>query len=176
MKTSIWLPDFKWPEPEDMQDQQILAKVHTNEWAAMHVPNELGEPEYFFTVGHYLYHQRPEVLVVGAPQLVAQQLLRKVALHAQGKLPPLQVGREYPRFIDKLSVAFIPMKLEYYNQYLGFNNWFYGSLKHTYPAVQLVWADMNGAFPWQRHYDSRFSRLQPVLGDQRISSTPDRLH
>lgn len=176
MTSNIWLPEFKWPEPEDLQDQQVLAKIHQNEWTAMHVPSELGKPEYFFTVGHYLHYQRPEVLVVGAPKLVAQKLLQKVALHTQGKLPPLQIGKEYGQFIDQLGVALVPVSVEHYNEYLGFANWFYGSLKHAYPAVQLVWSDMNGVFPWHPRYDLRFSRLQPVLGNANLNNPPERLH
>lgn len=176
MKTDFWLPEFAWPEPEDTQDQQIIAKVQQEEWAAMHVPSQPGKPEYCFTVGHYLYHQRPEILIVGAPTLVAEQLLKKTTLHVQGKLPPLQLGREYPRYIENLSVAFMPIEIEHYNEYLGFANWFYGSLTHVYPAVQLVWSDMNGVFPWQRNYDARFARLQPFLGESGVAASSSSLH
>ena len=166
MASNTWISDFQWPEPEDEQDRELLNKVRIRGWTALHVEGELGRPAYYFTTGHYLHYGQPEVLIMGAPKEVAEQLLIRVALHMRGPFQPLEVGRKYDYFCEDLSVALLPVSIGFYNEYLGFNNWFYGSLDHVYPAVQLVWSDMEGNLPWQEGYDKRFHRLQPLLGDE----------
>lgn len=158
------LKKFVWPKAEDQQDQEIFHQVKQQQWHALFVPTQQGKPGYGFTVGHYLYHQRPEIIIVGAPEKIAKALLDKVAAHNKGDLAQLQTHKLYRQFINGLDAVFVPVMLEHYNQYLGFNNWFYDSLSHAYPVWQLVWPDPQGKFPWQQGYDVRFANLQPVLG------------
>ena len=75
---------------------------------------------------------------------------------------PFQV---YGDIADGLEVVFLPVALPAYNEYLGYANWFYADLPAPYPALQMVWPDPNGVFPWQPGYDARFRRAQPLLGE-----------
>jgi hypothetical protein len=36
-------------------------------------------------------------------------------------------------------------------------------LKQPFPAMQLVWPDEQGRFPWESGYDERFFKLQRLL-------------
>jgi hypothetical protein len=46
---------------------------------------------------------------------------------------------------------------------LGYAIWFYRSLSKPFPAMQLIWPDKQGHFPWEAGYDERFYRLQKAL-------------
>jgi len=158
------LQKFTWPVAEDAQDETIFREINQRGWHALHVPAEQGQPAYTFSVGHYLYQKHPEILIVGAPEKIAQQLLEQVGLRVQGMGERLHANRPYRNFLQGLDVAFLPVSIKHYNEYLGFANWFYDSLEHAYPVLQLVWPDPAGVFPWQRRYDQRFKALQPLLG------------
>ncbi|HLR17366.1 MAG TPA: DUF4262 domain-containing protein [Alcanivoracaceae bacterium] len=158
------IKSFTWPVAEDEQDKHIFSEVNQQGWHGLHVPAKNKEPNYSFSVGHYLTKKHPEIIIVGAPEKVAQKLLAQVALRVQAMDEKLLPNKPYRNFLQGLDVAFIPVAMRHYNTYLGFNNWFYGSLEHAYPVLQLVWPDTAGVFPWQRRYDKRFKALQPLLG------------
>ena len=61
------------------------------------------------------------------------------------------------------TCSFMPIAIEHYQQYLGYAIWFYRSLKQPFPALQLVWPDKQGRFPWESDYDQKFFRLQKLL-------------
>lgn len=164
MAITSMLPGFIWPSAEDDQDQEIFRRINQNGWHALHVPAQQGQPAYSFSTGHYLHKKHPEIIIVGAPEKIAQQLLEQVGLRVQAMGERLLANKPYRNFLQGLDVAFIPVAMKHYNTYLGFNNWFYYSLEHAYPVLQLVWPDTAGVFPWQRRYDQRFKALQPLLG------------
>ena len=56
-----------------------------------------------------------------------------------------------------------PLDLSFYEEYLGYATWFYRSLPQPYPAMQCIWPDKAGLFPYEAGYDSRFSTLQRLL-------------
>ena len=96
---------------------------------------------------------------------LASRLLDSAAVGITGlgrRLRPFQV---YGDIADGLEVVFLPVALPAYNEYLGYANWFYADLPAPYPALQMVWPDPNGVFPWQPGYDARFRRAQPLLGE-----------
>jgi hypothetical protein len=103
--------------------------------------------------------------VVGLKDTLASRLLDSAAVGITGlgrRLRPFQV---YGDIADGLEVVFLPVALPAYNEYLGYANWFYADLPAPYPALQMVWPDPNGVFPWQPGYDARFRRAQPLLGE-----------
>ena len=66
-------------------------------------------------------------------------------------------------FAEGYDCAFAPIEFEHYRNYLGYAVWFYRSLPTPFPAVQMVWPDKEGRFPWEADYDKRFLNLQKPL-------------
>ncbi len=156
---------FRYPRPEDEQDKQLLARIERQGWHHLSVDGAAGEPGYAFTLGHFLKRDHPELIVVGLKDTLASRLLDSAAVGITGlgrRLRPFQV---YGDIADGLEVVFLPVALPAYNEYLGYANWFYADLPAPYPALQMVWPDPNGVFPWQPGYDARFRRAQPLLGE-----------
>ena len=48
--------------------------------------------------------------------------------------------------------------------YLRSSDWFYR--RGEFPAVQLVWADGDGRFPWEGDFDASLAKRQPDLSSK----------
>lgn len=156
---------FRYPAPEDDQDRHFLGKVNQKGWHHLAVPGGNGEPGFTFSVGHFLNHNHPELIIVGLKEELASRLLDSAAIRIKGLGKPYLPYRVYTDIADGLEVMFLPVAYPHYKDYLGFANWFYQTLPAPYPALQMVWPDPKGVFPWQSGYDQRFRRAQPLLGE-----------
>ena len=161
-KSPTMLADFQMPVAEDDHDRKLLSDVAQYGW---HIPYILADetcPGYAFSVVFYLKFGHPEVLVMGLSQPIAHQFINLVGGH-------LMTGRVFqPRertddLAQGFPCSFIPIAIEHYREFLGYNGWFYRSLKQPFPALQLVWPDKQGRFPWETDYDQKFSKLQKLL-------------
>lgn len=155
---------FRYPAPEDAQDKQLLADIQRKGWHHFAVRGGDGQPGFTFSVGHFLNLNHPELIVLGLKDSLASRLLDSAAVRIRGLNKPYQPYRLYNDIADGLEVMFLPVAFPHYKEYLGFANWFYQSLPAPYPALQMVWPDPKGVFPWQPGYDARFHRAQPLLG------------
>lgn len=66
---------------------------------------------------------------------------------------------------DKLSnlpMTFIGVSEQNKKKYFKITNCIYGD---DFSAIQLVWTDMEGHFPFEKDFDERFNLAQPLLGD-----------
>lgn len=160
------IPDhFQLPSPEGDYDVNLLEEVKRIGWHHVHITAEGEEPAFAFSIGHFLTLNHPEIIVLGLQPEIAQQFLNAVAVKLAGAKETIEPYKKYSEFTEGLSLAFIPVSLEYYGEYLGYANWFYGALPKPYPALQMIWPDKSGLYPWEQNYDTRFFRLQPVLGE-----------
>lgn len=156
------LADFQMPVAEDDHDRKLLSDVARYGWHVPHIFADESGPGYSFSVGFYLKFGHPEILVMGLSQPVATQFINLIGGH-------LSTGRVFrPRertndLAQGFECSFIPIAIEHYQYYLGYNIWFYRSLKQPFPALQLVWPDKQGRFPWESDYDQRFFSLQKLL-------------
>ncbi len=156
------LPDFQLPVAEDDSDRKLLSDVAQHGWHVPHVLADESGPSFTFSVGFYLKFGHPEILVMGLSQPVAHKLINLIGCH-------LMAGRVFrPReriedLADGFACSVIPIAIEHYQEYLGYCIWFYRSLEQPFPALQLIWPDKQGRFPWEGNYDQSFFRFQKLL-------------
>jgi Domain of unknown function (DUF4262) len=153
--------DFTLPEAADDLDRKLLSDIEKYGWHIVFVAEEEDSPRFAFTVGLYYSFSHPEILVVGLKQEVAHSLLKSIVtrIEAGAKFEEGELISDIATF----PLTFVPVELDNYRDYLGYAMWFYGSMPAPFPALQLIWPDASGLFPWQEGYDSRFSELQPLL-------------
>jgi hypothetical protein len=156
--------NFTQPVPEGDYDVQLLGKINEVGWHNLHVAEEDGKPAFAFSLGHFHKQNHPEIIVIGLPAETAHQLLNIAVVKIVGAKEKIEPYKKYSDFTEGLSVAFVPVDLKHYGEYLGYANWYYGSMSRPYPAVQMVWPDKVGKYPWESGYDQRFLQIQPILG------------
>jgi len=157
------LPNFRWPEPGGEPDEKLIADVHRYGCHILRVLADDTGPEFAYSIGLYLNYEQPEVLIFGMPVDKAQLILNDLAERAS-RGARFFAGESSDLFLEGYSVSFVEIPLEAYREHLGFAIWFYASLPGPFPAVQLVWPDRDGRFPWDSGVDAEFRALQPVLG------------
>lgn len=158
--------DFQVPEPENDFDLQFLEQIESVGWYNLPVAEdpEKGLPQFSFSIGHFYKHNHPEIIVMGLKPEQAVMLLNVAAVKIMGANERIEPYTAYDDFTETLSVMFIPVALEHYPHWMGYANWFYGSMPRPYPTLQMVWPDPEGKFPWDEGYDERFMSLQLLLG------------
>jgi len=133
-----------------------IAQIVDGRWAVTGVLGDAAHPPLAYTTG-LTEHGRPELLMTGLPPRLAGLLLdhaaQSVALDATfgpGSQVPARLRRPVSlRAIDVIDAG--PMRL---------TRVIFGQ---QFEAVQLVWPDDEGRYPWQRGYAIP-AQVQPLLG------------
>lgn len=153
------LPGFVFPEPHDKADVKLLADIHNYGWHVVGIPDDQEGPGFAFTVGLYVRSLQPEILMMGIPIEPSHRVLNAVAqyLLAGGTLVP---ERRCSGFVDGREVLFRRIHQSQLREYLGCANWFYRPLGSPFPAFQCIWPDLQGRFPHETGFDTRFAGRQ----------------
>lgn len=158
-----WVCDHPGSTRTDYLDQmrQTIARCG---WAVQGVERDRIHPPWAYTVGRTA-HRRPELVVTGMALGRATRLLNDVAahvLHAQAPLP----GEQIPlRGGPTVEIVELPEPTAHLETALDL----YGT---GLRALQLVWADDRGSWPWERgHRAGRGG--QPVLGPRHVRAAPN---
>jgi hypothetical protein len=151
----------KLPEPQDDTDRWLLEQIRHPGWAVVGIEASDEGPGYSFSVGVYHTLDQPEVVVMGLRQRDATLLINDVGerMRAGQRFAP---GDRSDDLAEGYPTAFVGMDRRYYHEYLGYAHWLYRGW--DFPAVQLVWPDKAGVFPWEPGYNARFFPHQRVLG------------
>jgi hypothetical protein len=120
-----------------------------------------GEPSaHAFSVGLFRSWDHPEVAVFGlAPEELHAVVARAAARVRRGER--FDDGDVAEGLLEGRAVAFRRLVPRHYPAYLGHAVWYHGGAR--FPALQAVWADEAGRFPWDRWFPRELRELQPVL-------------
>jgi Domain of unknown function (DUF4262) len=117
-------------------------------------------PGFAYTIGLYQKFNHPEIICFGLPL----DLLGTVLNDACNRIKhgaALQASVPYDDFIADFPVQLLSVDRSYYPDYWGIANNFYQY--QDYPALQLVWPDKQGLFPWEPAFNVNWKFKQPLL-------------
>ncbi|AKN17021.1 hypothetical protein MHAE_01890 [Mycobacterium haemophilum DSM 44634] len=147
-----WICDRPGSTKDDYLDH-LRATIRRRGWAVQYV--ESDRVPYAYTLG-LTRHGLPEFLMTGISPQQAAQLLVGVARSAPGLRPP----NPGERLSLSASTVVEVVEIEHPDAHMDSAIAIYGS-KVT--ALQLVWADRHGRWPWAPGFNDGRS-VQPVLG------------
>ncbi|MEO6596618.1 MAG: DUF4262 domain-containing protein [Planctomycetota bacterium] len=148
---------------DDLPDSDKLLLDNVEEYGVhvVHVPAEAGSAGFSFTVGLWHSFEQPEVILFGLPGEVAHDLLNALADEAdEGKR--FLANSRHEGLLQNYQVRFLEVPKAAYAEYMGAASWAYEG--HDFSAVQLVWPDKQGRWPWDAAARQAFRDSQPVLG------------
>ncbi len=140
----------------------------------MHILQPDGSsPAYSFSVGLAYRFQQPEVLMIGLPHDVMQEVINEIGRGMESG----QRFREGDVRDDLLDGGYTCRLVEvhpgWHSEYVGvalwFQHWF--DPQRELSVLQCVWPDQDHRFPWDPEADDAFRRLQPIL-DRDPSAEP----
>ncbi|MFO1076909.1 MAG: DUF4262 domain-containing protein [Planctomycetota bacterium] len=152
-------PDPSLPEP--------LARVLDDVAAdGVHIAHVLASedgavPAYAFTVGLWHTFERPEVIVFGLDEEVAEQLLEALADEASDGAS-FAPGSRSEGLLHGYPVRFLDVPKERRGEHVALADWAHEGA--DFPLVQVVYPDKQGRWPWDPEAREGFRRHQPVIG------------
>lgn len=175
---------------KEAQLAHIRAGIALQGFALLHVLGTRQEPAYSYTVGlHQPGSNRPELVISGLQTALRVAWLLDLGFRIQGP-PPLETRQRiaqsqgipldaqvYPPggtifepgkcTLDLagngLPTFFAMVDPAAYETHLGQAILFHQT--HTFPALQVVWPDTHGHFPWEASFETRFVGKQCFLFD-----------
>jgi hypothetical protein len=142
-------------------EQKLLDDVDEFGLHIVHVAETEAAPGYSFSVGLWESFEQPEVVVVGLPDEVAEDLLNSLADEAAEGTRFL-AGQDHQGLVVGYPVRFVGVPEAMVPTWLPTAQWAYAGA--TFPCVQLVWPDKQGRWPWDPAVREGFAAAQPVLG------------
>ncbi|MDR2188589.1 MAG: DUF4262 domain-containing protein [Azonexus sp.] len=116
-------------------------------------------PPFAYTVGLWLKHQHPELIIFGLSDRVMWSLLNEIA-ELVGEGQRFTSRAFLPGIGGKFGVTIEPAQKKFLDAYFGFALGFY---EEQFPIAQVIWPDKKGHFPGDAGYNTAYEKLQPVL-------------
>ena len=145
--------DQRWLE------RKIISDVKRCGWHVTLVHSNDGPP-WAYTIGLHRAFRHPEILLFGLPEKSLGAIVTELgrAVRSGRSFQHDSVFRD-----DSVThpLVFKRVARLWYPEILVNANWFNGGL--DYPALQCVWPDEQGRFPWQPGFNRHWLEHQPLL-------------
>ena len=142
--------------------ERARAIICNHGWMVQGVSEGDDFPEFAYTIG-LSDKYKCELIVVGLDPARATLVLNSAAktLLARGNVP-LKPGEKIEKVVEGYSVCFIAVDEEPRKELMHMNELVTG--KSDFQALQLVWPDRSGCFPWDSECTPVVKVFQPLLG------------
>lgn len=117
------------------------------------------EPSFMYTVG-LAAQGLPELIEFALPMEVAHSIMNDIAFRMLNGEVALTAGDTVHNMVANYPVKVLPVRDSW--ERLTFSNRLFGSPDGALPALQLVFPDMQGRFPWEKGSQVAWT---PLLGD-----------
>ncbi len=146
-------------ESLDASDLRLLADVAQSGFHVVEAAPDQGPP-HASTVGLFRSWDHPEVAVFGrAPEVLRAAVARIGERVRKGER--FDHGDVADGVLEEGAVAFRRIVPRHYSEFLVRATWYHGGAR--FPALQAVWTDADGRFPWDRWFARELRDAQPVL-------------
>jgi hypothetical protein len=147
------------PEIERFRDEMVLSKIKKGGWGVIACPEEKDSPPFAFTIGLFEKFGHPEIILFGMDSRESAKALNFMGARIQDG----EVFKALQAYNDVLTsqCMFAPVDVQQ-DYWLGYARWYY---KKDFPAIQCVWADTNGRWPWNTDCDPGVAGRQMILNE-----------
>jgi hypothetical protein len=146
---------------KDLDEAELAAKVEQYGWYVMLVPKDDEGPGFAYSIGLHKNFDHPEIIIFGLDLKVMWAMINEIGAQVKtGK--HYETEKIYFGLIEKYGCVFEPVAERYYAEYFGYANWFYKGT--DFPALQCVWPDKAGLYPWHEDFNPEWLAAQPLLG------------
>lgn len=138
---------------------EIDSYIEKGIWGVIGVFHENPEKNFSYSIG-MRHYGKPEIIVCGLPLETSKIVINNANRTAKDGNVVYQDGQFDNNILDGFPVAYVDVSEKNKRKYLvqaysHYESW-------AFPAVQMVWPDTNGKFPWDEEYEEKF-KYQPVL-------------
>jgi hypothetical protein len=145
---------------------KLAADVAEYSWVVMKVVNDLG-PDFAYSVGLYHSFRHPELIMFGLRSDTMHRLINAVGERVR-RGAGFRAGQLSDEFLEGFDVTFRAVPAYQLPGHFGWAIAFYRG--QPFPALQVIYPDRKGRWPWTEAAEDDFRERQPVLAD--ISEPP----
>ena len=154
------------PEPEDSFDEKLIADIRAYGWHCLHVadehhpehaeqnaalgPHPIYDAAFSYTVGLWLTHSHPELVLVGRWKRSHAIIAAAVSAIEEGGR--FEVGSTSDEVLEGYDVCFTAVAPERRTELLTYVSW--ANRRRPFEALQLILPDATGRWPWDMSYDA----------------------
>jgi Domain of unknown function (DUF4262) len=154
-------------DPDDRLAARIGASIERHGFAVRHVRGDAHRPSWSHSIGlGRLSH--PELVVVGVTADAGRALIHWIVDLLRGG-ERLAVGRDRPYEFRHVPIRLVPVPDRCWDDGNDLLRWCprptagLGGTGGGPGALQVVWADSAGRFPWEADFDADLVAVQPLL-------------
>jgi hypothetical protein len=150
---------------DDASERRVIDDVARVGWHLVGIEDDSQGPGFAYSVGLYHSFGQPEIVLFG---LGETSRMFDIVNHVGEQMR--QGGNfddwyENDELVENSCCMFRHVEREIYPEYLGYAIWFYEGPE--FPALQCVWPDPSGYYPWEPGFSAELNDRQPAL-TQRI--------
>jgi Domain of unknown function (DUF4262) len=142
-------------------EAKLIDDIEKYDCHIIQVRSENEIPGWSYTIGLFEVFGRPEVIVVGLEEEMAHFVLNEVAdRYRRGTT--LGEGDRLSDLLGNVDCEFRFVETRWVRQGLmGYAEWFYRD--DEFPALQCIYPDLDGKFPWEDGFDASWRGMQALL-------------
>ena len=148
------------PRPSEI-DPRVRRDIALHGWHVVKVREDEVGPAHAFSIGLHESLGHPEVVATGPDLDVLHRLVNAVGEDVRAGRR-FEADRAYPGIVHGLDCRFRAVHPANYRDFLGYAGWYYGGAR--FPALQCLWPDPEGRWPWDPGFPATLARQQPDLG------------
>ncbi len=147
-------------EHDRLAEKRIIEDVEKFGWhVGLFEPTE-NEPSFAYTIGLWKTYGHPEIISFGLTTKTLHEILNNAGeIVKQGNI--LTTDQDNLDIFETVPAQFITVDKNRFSDYFGYCMWF--NDYKDFPALQLVWTDRQGRFPWQPEFEREFDDRQIIL-------------
>lgn len=135
----------------DGYEDIVLENIEEFGWHVVLVPDDEEGPGFAYSIG-----QEPEVVVFGLEPDILHAIV-----NAAGEAEAIPVDVPLTGYLEGCPVVFKRVSKERYKDVFGYALWYHEG--DGFDALQCVWPDKAGKFPWDPGFRKDLLPLQPPL-------------
>lgn len=144
-------------------DKKVLPTLEEWGWYVISVADK---PVFSYSVGLFEHFKHPEIILFGLDSNTSHGLINDAGKRVREGYK-YATGCRYGELLKDYDCEFRHVDPARYEGYLNYALHYYrGS---AFPAIQLIWPDEQGRFPWESNFDERFRADQILLQGPQLS-------
>lgn len=144
----------------DPDEEKVVSDVEQFGWHVVKIIEDQEGPAFAYSIGLFKSFGQPEFIVFGLPLETLHRIINVIGELAE-KGRKLQDGSTSPDVLEGYVVQFRQVAIPHYREYFGYARWFYKG--NQFPALQCVWPDAEGTYPWEAEAPQWIKDRQPLL-------------
>ena len=147
------------PTPEDDIERRVLQDVENCGCHVIKVMEDDAGPGFAYSVGLFHNFDHPEILMVGLDLDLMHGVINNLMDDIRsGTL--FDPEKRVADILEGFDCEFREVAVSHYRELLGCAIWLYRGT--DFPALQCVWPDMQGHFPWEAGFNPKLRDRQPT--------------